>query len=123
MTISRLAAETAMAISLVSILAACSSTSEAPSLTGSWNASDGTPTKVIQASGECTGMYYSNGQPLDIGGGGMTCTMASTMTNGRYPLTVQQAMNSETLYVTFGSSSQATVFDGSGKQLFTMTKK
>lgn len=103
-------------------LTGCSS-SGSPSLTGSWSPSDGTPTKIIQDGGMCSGMYYSNGQPLDIGGGGMTCTLGSTMTNNRYPLSVQQAMNSETLYVSFASSSQATVYDGSGKQLFTMTKQ
>ncbi len=107
-----------VAVLCAAVLTGCSS-SGPPSITGSWSPSDGTPTKIIQDGG----MYYSNGQPLDIGGGGMTCTLGSTMTNNRYPLSVQQAMNSETLYVSFASSSQATVYDGSGKQLFTMTKQ
>lgn len=71
----------------------------------------------------CSGMYYNDGKPLDIGGGGTTCTLGSTKTDGRFPLTVQQAMNSETLYVSFVSGSKATVYDGSGAQLFTMTKQ
>lgn len=43
--------------------------------------------------------------------------------DGRYALSVSQPPNSETLYLDFSGDSTATVYDGNGNSLFTMTKR
>ncbi|WP_043805723.1 hypothetical protein [Paenarthrobacter aurescens] len=93
-----------------------------PSLTGNWKADDGTAMKVIMSDGRCKGMYYSGGQPLDIGGG-MTCSLSDNKgSNGRYSLVVSQPPNQATFQVEFGGNDSATVYSGS-KKLFTMARQ
>ncbi len=109
-----------IAIVLALTLSACGGP---PSLTGNWMADDGSGTKVIMADGRCSGMYYSQGEPLDIGGG-MSCSMSSKKgENGRYSLVVTQPPNKTTLYVSFDGDDEATVYDSSGDRLFSMTRQ
>lgn len=113
----------AVALAAVFSLAACSGSSGPPDMTGSWTPSDGSGVKVFQGdTGPCQGIYYSDGKPLDIGGG-MTCSLGSNKTNGRYPLQVDQPPNSETLYISFSGDRHATVYDSAGTQLLTMTRQ
>ena len=94
----------------------------APDLSGAWSADDGSGVKTFQDNGACTGMYYNQGKPLDIGGG-MTCTLGGDKDDqGRYMLQVQQPPNSETLLVSFDGEN-ATVYNTTGERLFTMTKQ
>lgn len=93
-----------------------------PSLAGNWKADDGTATKVIMSDGRCKGMYYSGGEPLDIGGG-MTCSLSDKKaSNDRYSLVVSQPPNQASFQVEFSGSDSATVYSGSTK-LFTMTRQ
>lgn len=119
----RLTSAVAVAAVALPLIAGCSSSDGPPSLVGTWSASDGTGSKDFFDGGACTGMYYNNGQPLDIGGG-MTCSLGSSKnSDGRYALSVSQPPNSETLYLDFSGDSTATVYDGNGNSLFTMTKR
>lgn len=81
-------------------VAAAGCSSGPPEFAGVWASSDGTPDKVISADGRCTGMYYTNGQPLDIGGP-MSCTFGQEQADGSFPLVVQQPPNQTTYTVTF----------------------
>lgn len=83
---------------LVALVASsCSST---PDLVGVWEADDGSGVKTINEDGSCAGMYYNNGEPLDIGGG-MTCLLGSEAVDGRFTLVVQQPPNQAEYAVTF----------------------
>lgn len=94
-----------------------------PSLVGNWQADDGTGMKVITSDGRCSSMYYSGGEPLDIGGG-MSCSMSSNEdSNGRYSLVVSQPPNQQTLRVSFNGNDEATIYDSSGNRLFSMTRQ
>lgn len=105
---------------IVLTLAACGGT---PSLVGNWQADDGSGMKVISSSGACSGMFYSHGEPLDIGGP-MSCSMGSKKDGqGRYSLVVTQSMNQETLKVSFRGKDEAIVYDSSGDRIFTMTRQ
>jgi hypothetical protein len=107
-------------VSMSLFLSACGGT---PSLVGNWRADDGTGMKVIMSNGMCSGMYYSRGEPLDIGGG-MRCSMSSKKgSNGRYSLVVTQPPNEATFYVAFDGNEEATVYDSAGIRLFTMTRQ
>lgn len=92
-------------------LAGCSST---PSMEGVWSASDGTPDKVIQSDGSCSGMYYTGGRVLDIGGP-ETCTLGSRSDDGSYPLVVRQPPNQATYAVRFDGSTMT--LSSGGKQI------
>lgn len=95
-----------------------------PNLAGNWLADDGTGMKVILENGQCTGMYYSGGEPLDIGGGGMMCSMSSDKdSRGYYTLVVTQHMNQTTQYVKFDGDDTATVYDSARNKLFTMKRQ
>lgn len=86
------------------ILSGCSASE--PSIAGVWVAEDGT-TKTIQEDGQCSGMYYSNGQQLDIGGG-MVCTL-SEGTGGDRLLVVQQPPNEVTYSVSLEGDNTMTI--------------
>lgn len=101
----------------VLLLAGCSAQ---PSITGVWNASDGSPTKTINDDGSCSGMYYNNGKVLDIGGP-ETCHLSQGQTNGFYSLVVQQPPNQETLHVKFDGNTM-TLYSGSAA-VATLTKQ
>lgn len=107
-------------VSMSLFLSACGGP---PSLVGNWRADDGTGTKVIMENGLCSGMYYSQGDPLDIGGG-MRCSMSSEKgSNGRYALVVTQPPNEATFYISFDGDDEATVYDSAGNRLFTMVRQ
>lgn len=94
----------------------------APDLTGNWTADDGTQTKVINEAGACRGMFYSNGKPLDIGGG-MSCSLSEKKnSNGRYSLIVSQPPNEASYEIEFDGNDAATVYDGSGTRIYSMKR-
>ena len=76
-------------------LAGCAAKAD---IEGVWDASDGSAAKVIEADGSCSGMYYTNGRVLDIGGP-ETCTLSKNAVDGFYDLEVRQPPNQETLRV------------------------
>lgn len=82
-----------------------------PTLSGVWSADDGTPAKVISEDGSCTGMYYHDGQPLDIGGE-MRCTLGSRSDDGTYTLIVQQPPNQRSYTATFPDADTLVLTDG-----------
>lgn len=109
-----------MIILLALSLVACGG---APSIVGNWQADDGSGMKVISSSGMCSGMIYSHGEPLDIGGP-MTCSMGSKKDGqGRYTLVATQSMNQDTLKISFKGKDEATVYDSSGDRLFSMKRQ
>lgn len=88
------------AASILLALSACGS-SGTPSITGVWEADDGTALKTINADGSCSGMYYNNGKPLDIGGRA-TCTLSQGQnSSGGYTMIVRQPPNERTYSVKF----------------------
>ena len=94
-----------------------------PDLVGNWQADDRTGMKVIRPNGACSGMYYSHGRPLDIGGG-MSCSLSSNEgSNGRYTLVVSQPPNQATFAVAFDGNDSATVYDAAGTRLFSMDRR
>ena len=101
----------------VAVLAGCSA---APSIAGTWAASDGSPTKIIDGSGNCSGMYYNGTKPLDIGGP-ETCTLSSSATNGHYTLVVRQPPNQETFDAAFDGNTMTLSMGGS--VIVTLTKQ
>ena len=106
-------------VAAVTTLTACGGT---PSIVGNWRADDGTGTKVITSNGACSGMFYNQGEPLDIGGP-MSCSMSeSKSSNGRYAMVVTQFMNQTTQYIEFDGSDTAKVYDSAGNLLFTLTR-
>ena len=108
----------ACVIATAAVLSGCSSP---PALVGNWKADDGT-TKVIADSGACKGMFYSGGKPLDIGGG-MTCSLSDKEgADGKYSLVVSQPPNQASFLVEFDGDDSATVYDGTGKRVFAMTR-
>lgn len=98
-------------------LTACSSEDEAPSLVGVWSASDGSGTKTVSEDGRCSGMYWNNGQPLDIGGG-MTCTLNEA---GNL-LVVEQPPNTAQYDVSF-SDADTVVLSQNGSTVVTLTRQ
>lgn len=93
-----------------------------PSLVGNWMADDGTGMKVIRSNGACSGMYYSRGEPLDIGGP-MSCSIGTKKDgNGRYSLVVTQPPNEQTLKFSFSGDDEVAVYSG-GDLIFTMTRQ
>lgn len=89
-------------------------------IVGVWAPSDGSGIKIIDASGACSGMYYNNGTPLDIGGP-MSCALGSQQrSDGSYLLAVTQAPNQASYLVVFEGNS-FTLY--SGDQAITMTRQ
>lgn len=102
------------------LTAACGSA--APDITGVWQADDGTGIKTVNEDGSCTGMYYNNGEPLDIGGS-MSCLLGDTETDGTYLLVVRQPPNERTYQVRFEGSDVAVLLDNAGQAVVTLTRQ
>jgi hypothetical protein len=93
-----------------------------PHLAGLWVADDGSGSKTITEDGRCSGMFYHQGQPLDIGGG-MRCTLGEVADdNGRYALQVDQPPNQQTLRLDFIDDDEVEVYEGD-QLIFTMTRQ
>lgn len=91
-----------LAVVVVSLsLSACSS---APDVVGVWIAPDGA-SAFINEDGSCAGMYYNNGQPLDIGGP-MTCAFSGST------LVVSQPPNQATYDVSLSGDSMTLTSGG-----------
>lgn len=92
-------------------------------IVGTWTASDGTGTKTFNSDGgSCDGFFYSNGEPLDIGGP-MTCSISSKPdAQGRYTLVVTQSPNRASYRVEFTDTDHASVFDASGSKLYELER-
>lgn len=89
-------------------------------IVGMWAASDGSGIKIIDYGGACSGMYYNQGSPLDIGGP-MSCALGSEQrSDGSYLLVVTQAPNQATYPVLFDGNT-FTLY--SGDQSITMTRQ
>lgn len=90
---------------------------------GEWTASDGTGTKLFtESGGRCEGFYYSNGEPLDIGGP-MTCSISSRAdAQGRYTLEVTQSMNEARYLIEFTDSEHAAVYEPDGTLLYELRR-
>lgn len=93
-----------------------------PELTGVWRGDDGTGLKTVSADGSCSGMYYNNGKPLDIGGG-MTCTLGEKDQDGDYILVVRQPPNQRSYHVQFEGSDTAILLEDSGDVVVTLTRQ
>jgi hypothetical protein len=78
------------------------SSAEEGSIVGVWSAPDGI--KTINDVGQCTGMYYNNGQPLDIGGP-MSCMQSDQQSDGSYLLVVTQAPNQASYRIVFSDDT------------------
>lgn len=105
---------------LVALVSGCSS---APSIVGVWEGSDGTPLKTIDESGRCEGMYYNQGEPLDIGGP-MTCALGSEADDaGFYMLVVSQGPNTATYAVAFSDSDTAVLRETDGTEIVTLERR
>lgn len=91
----------AVAVLLAALPLAGCATDSAPDIAGVWRPDDGSGLKTIGDDGACSGMYYSSGRILDIGGA-MTCTLGDKPdANGRYTLIVRQPPNQRTYTVKF----------------------
>ncbi|WP_024285981.1 hypothetical protein [Cellulomonas sp. KRMCY2] len=108
---------TVIAVS-AAMVAGCSSSPV--SITGTWSASDGSETKIINGDGSCSGMYYNGTSVLDIGGP-ETCTLSSTSTGGYYSLVVRQAPNQITYQVAIDGDTM-TLTTG-GQEVVTLTRQ
>ena len=91
----------------------------ARTIEGTWTPSDGTGSKIFSADGgRCSGFYYNNGTPLDIGGP-MTCTISGRPdAQGRYKLQVSQGGNTGRYLIEFTDPDHGTVLDGRGTKLY-----
>ena len=103
----RLLAATISSVILALTLSACSGGS---SVVGVWIAPDGS-SAFINEDGSCAGMYYNNGQPLDIGGP-MTCAFSGGT------LVVSQPPNQATYSVSFAGDTM-TISSGGTEVTFT----
>ncbi|THA74468.1 hypothetical protein E6R60_20255 [Streptomyces sp. A0642] len=87
-------------------------------MVGSWKTSGSSSTKVFGEDGRCSGFYYNNGAPLDIGGP-MTCTISSTPdADDRYTLVVTQSPNEATYKVAFDTADHAQVYSSTGQKIY-----
>lgn len=103
-------------------LTACGSDGP-PDHTGMWSASDGSGIKTLGAGGDCSGMYYSDGRPLDIGGG-MTCRLSEEAhSDGTYTMLVRQPPNERTYRVSFPDEDTMVLLDSSGSEIVTLTRE
>ncbi|MEV5961486.1 hypothetical protein AB0L70_06955 [Kribbella sp. NPDC051952] len=95
---------------------------DASTVVGNWTASDGTGAKSFSSDGQCDGVFYNQGKPLDIGGP-MTCALSEKPdSNGLYTLRVTQSMNSATYQLRFDTTDHVTVFDSSGRKLYELDR-
>jgi len=95
---------------------------DASTVVGNWTASDGTGAKSFSADGQCDGVFYNEGKPLDIGGP-MTCALSQKPdSNGFYTLRVTQSMNKATYKLHFDSTDHLTVFDSAGRKLYELDR-
>lgn len=95
-------------------------TVDSDAIVGVWSPSDDSGLKIIDGNGACSGMYYNNGSPLDIGGP-MSCALGSQQSSdGSYLLVVTQAPNQASYPVLFDGDS-FTLY--SGNQAITMTRQ
>lgn len=95
-------------------------TVDSDAIVGVWSPSDDSGLKIIDGNGACSGMYYNNGSPLDIGGP-MSCALGSQQSSdGSYLLVVTQAPNQASYPVLFAGDS-FTLY--SGNQVITMTRQ
>lgn len=84
-----------------------------PALAGVWQPDDGSAVKTILEDGTCSGMYYADGRPLDIGGSA-TCVLGSEGAGGGYPLVVEQPPNRASYDVTFDGEDTMVLDTGAG---------
>ncbi len=85
------------------VLSACGS---GTSPVGVWIAPDGSKAFILD-NGMCSGMYYNNGEPLDIGGG-MTCAYSgNTLVVSQPPnqISYKVLYSGDTMTITNGSMS------------------
>ncbi|TWG03733.1 hypothetical protein FHX80_112168 [Streptomyces brevispora] len=91
-------------------------------MVGNWKTSDSSSPKVFGEDGRCSGFYYNNGAPLDIGGP-MTCTISSTPdADDRYTLVVTQSPNQATYKVAFDTADHAQVYSSSGQKIYEINR-
>lgn len=98
--------------------------SSGPSIVGVWEGSDGTPLKIIDESGLCEGMYYNQGEPLDIGGP-MTCALGSDADDsGYYTLVVlKDPTQPPTPLTSLTDSETAVLMDSGGTEIVTLERR
>jgi hypothetical protein len=108
---------------LVPILltATTSCAEEEPDFTGVWQPDDGSGVKTIEASGACSGMYYNQGEPLDIGGS-MSCTFSDGAADGSYQLVVRQPPNQTSYDVEMPDADTMELSSG-GSVIVTLTRQ
>lgn len=103
------------------MLSGCSAGSS-DDIVGNWSASDGT-TKTIMSNGVCTGMYYYQGKPLDIGGG-MICSYSKDRDgSGTHMMVVSQPPNQASFRIKFPDSNTAQMLDPSGALIVTLKRR
>ena len=73
-------------------------------------------------TGRCTGMIYSQGRPLAIGGG-MYCTLGEKASDGTYTLVVQQPPNEQTYRVRFEGQDTAVLLTRGGETIVTLERQ
>ncbi|PZT72329.1 hypothetical protein DNK56_03905 [Streptomyces sp. AC1-42W] len=87
-------------------------------MVGNWKTSGSSSPQVFGEDGRCSGFYYANGAPLDIGGP-MTCAISSEPdADGRYTLVVTQSPNQATYKVAFDTADHATVYSSTGQKIY-----
>ncbi|MEU0162242.1 hypothetical protein ABZ154_26255 [Streptomyces sp. NPDC006261] len=93
-----------------------------PPLAGSWTSSDDTGIKTFGDDGQCTGFYYNNGKPLDIGGP-MRCSLSTQPDEaGQHTLTVVQSPNEAAYKVRFDGTDHALVYSSTGRKLYELNR-
>lgn len=111
----------AVAALSASCLALTGCGTSAPDLVRIWQPDDGSGTKTINEDGSCSGMYYSSGEPLDIGGVA-TCTLGDKATDGAYSLVVRQPPNEATYLIKFDDDDSAVLMTKSGSPIVALTR-
>lgn len=84
-----------------------------PDVYGVWVPDDGSGTKTIEEDGRCSGMYYNNGEPLDIGGA-MVCTVGDVGDDGEFTIVVEQPPNKQTYTAEFADDDTLVLSDNAG---------
>lgn len=108
------------ATAIIALLTGCAGGT--PDISGMWVPDDGSGIKTINSDGTCSGMFYNNGQPLDIGGG-MACTLSETETDGFYTLVVRQPPNEATYRVSFDGDDAMTMHTSVDQPIVTLTRQ
>ena len=85
-------------------LVGCSGSSQG--VVGNWTAPDGS-SSYIADNGQCSGMYWQNGQPLDIGGPETCSYSGSTLIVEQPPnkITYSVKLSGDTMTLTQGSQT------------------